>query len=516
MSMTIVLLRMACFLLAGLCALAAWEIVALAGPRGPWRSPLMTVSLVGTVVGAVVSAAIGFAPLRVWMRFATIAEARLIALRQAPIQEAGWAGMAIVVLGIAAYVVLLTRFFLLQTSVDHDDQEAYLAVAQELHAAGGPLALPGQLFRGEFEEANRHPLYIGLLSVYPEFTAGKTLSAGIGLVTLLLLCGLVARRFGLAIAGVFCVLLATNFAFCFATTLVTCEGLVVLFSGLAWLVAVEISHDNGSIPRLLLYALLGAMLGLSYLAKGTALLLVGGTLVWIVLRHWRRAAPISRGSPAAIATKTALAFRAASLPLACTLLAFLVVASPLLVRNARRYGSPFFNLTSYFLFEDQFSDPLTLARQKTVSAAARDYLRTHTLREIAARQLHGMVWEAFVFGRTLGPVPLPDARIVPGLLLAFLSGLGMLAESRRGDWLLTLIWSLLIFLAFAWYVPICVGDRFVLPVIVPLLTYAASGTVRLVRHVCRPDDAGLFRPALLMLCFLWVIGWTAASLIVDL
>ena len=79
---------------------------------------------------------------------------------------------------------------------------------------------------------------------------------------------------------------------------------------------------------------------------------------------------------------------------------------------------------------------------------------------------------------------------------------------RRRAGLLVVIWLVLFLVMFAWYVPIAAGDRFVLPVIVPLLAYAAAGGARLVS--CAVGDRR-FSVAVIGGAVLWCLVWSVAS-----
>ncbi|MGL4463717.1 MAG: hypothetical protein ACRC1K_16305, partial [Planctomycetia bacterium] len=86
--------------------------------------------------------------------------------------------------------------------VPRDDQADYLRVAAEVRAAGGAAALPAELTAGRHQEANRHPLYVALLTAGGEgsadggFAVGKLLSAVFAALTLVVLAEAGRRRLG--------------------------------------------------------------------------------------------------------------------------------------------------------------------------------------------------------------------------------------------------------------------------------------------------------------------------------
>lgn len=189
-----------------------------------------------------------------------------------------------------------------------------------------------------------------------------------------------------------------------------------------------------------------------------------------------------------------------------TACAFLAMSAPLLIRNVRRFGNPFYNINSLLLFADEYPEIETYLREGTTTGeAARQFFATHTVFDLARREVSGLVWETFLLLRSLGPAPLDDSRVLFGLPLAALALLTMLALRRPADGLL-LIWGLLHWLVFAWYVPIAASERFLLPLLVPLLATAAVGLVRLAASLRAAAVAWL--P---WLALVWTAAWVAAS-----
>ena len=250
------------------------------------------------------------------------------------------------------------------------------------------------------------------------------------------------------------------------------------------------------------YAGVGVLLGLAWLSKATGLLLLIGYLIWMVLEfglHRRR------NHTASDTRKTSS--RRWAVGLACLVCAFLLVGSPLLVRNLRRFGNPFHNVNSLLLFADTYEDLDTMIESDTTtSAATGEFLATHSVTEIVSRELSGLVWELFIILRSLGPTPLDDSRVLFGAPLALLAIVTMAAR-RRPEHRLLLIWGLLHWVVFAWYVPIAAGERFVLPLLIPILVTASEGIVRL-----WPSEKPLWERLLMALGILWCVAWTIATL----
>jgi hypothetical protein len=428
--------------------------------------------------------------------------------------------LTLIAFGLIGYVVLLGTQFPQNESFVGEDEEAYLITAIEIADSGGAFAFLKSLYSGEFAEANRHPIYLWLLSGSPEFESGKTVSVLIGLWTMGLVIGLcIQKRIGWVRTGLLCALLGLNGAWARFSVTIGCEVLLVGLVACVWFQLYgrparlsDAEPDSSGRSRVDLRTVwVGVLLSLVWLTKGTGLLLTAGFVVWMALRGRLQSVPSPLGGeggqrpdegevdarvgmPKMIPPAPSPALRAPSPPggegterrgkdLLRELLVFgavwVAVASPLLVRNVTRYGSPFYNVNSWLLFVDEYSDPVALSEASTMGEAATAYLASHSVGDILKREVTGLFWETFILVRSLGPPhPDDDKRIVPGTLIALLAALGWLVSRGEEKWLL-LIWLAICLPMFAWYVPVAAGERFVLPLLVPVLCYAAEGAVHL-------------------------------------
>jgi hypothetical protein len=498
-----------------ICALVGREVLRHAEQTGRLSTGGL-VTLSGAAVAGLLLVLAALAPAMWWMNGRARALRLLDGLRAADEWVASVGGGLLIISGGVGLAAMLAIFFPLQQDPWDDDQGAFLITAREVHDAGGVGWLLGALLRGEFAEANRHPLYLALLSFRPTFEGGKWLSAAIGVLSLVVLTRMMFRRHGALAAGLFCVLLATNYEFCFHATRVVCEVLIVLLSGVLWLLHVPVRCANraevldGPAPpaesaTLRQAAVAGALLGLLYLTKGTGLVLCGGYFAWQIARCWSAPRATSPDKPAGVRT-AGCTWKSAGLAMLVAACAFLAVSAPLLVRNVRRFGNPFYNINSLLLFADEYPEIERLLREGTTTGeAARQFFATHTVVDLVRREVSGLVWETFLLLRSLGPAPLDDSRVLFGLPLAALAALTMLALRRPADGLL-LIWTVLHWLVFAWYVPIAASERFLLPLLVPLLAAAAVGLVRLAASVRAAAVAWL--P---WLALAWTAAWVAAT-----
>jgi len=143
-------------------------------------------------------------------------------------------------------------------------------------------------------------------------------------------------------------------------------------------------------------------------------------------------------------------------------------------------------VNSLLLFADDYSEFDYLIRLKvTPGEAARDYFKKHGVSDMIDREVRGLVWEGFIMLRTLGPQGLDDGRVIFGLPIAICAAIGLWFERRPAKWLLVW-WIVVSWLMFAWYVPIAAGDRFPIPLLMPVLAFSAEGMRRILmalRHV---------------------------------
>jgi len=391
-------------------------------------------------------------------------------------------GFRLTVLAVFVFLGLCLLIRPTQSVEVASDQGAFCESAADLQQSGGIAALPGLLWRGEFAEANRHPLFIGLLSLSPDRGSGQTLAAFFGVLTILTVALGGRLIFTSVTSGLAALLLSVNSAFLSCSNQAVCESLLTWLLTVTWLLMLcwqrrenhslpdpQTAREENAAPRrrdFLLPLAAGCILGLAWLTKGNALPLLAPALLWVLIGPDRR-----------------LRIPAATL----FLTGWLLVASPLIARNVNRFGSPFYNVNSWLLFEDTYSDPVKLAAERTLPEAARHYWQTHSLSGLIWRLVEGCMWEAGIALRTLGPLPGDDVRVLPGLLLAACAAAGACGRGTR-ELLLTGGWWLVSFPLLAWYVPIAAGDRFVLPLIPPVLLYAARGLVQIVRLIRHQDE----------------------------
>ena len=369
-----------------------------------------------------------------------------------------------VAIGISAYVLIVRQTLQAPVDFSQNDPAAYLRYASELQDAGGPLEMVRGLYSGDVTQANQHPLYIMLLSLDPTPAGGQRISVIIGSLTLLLVTIFAWRVFGPCTSGLATVLLGTNGSFCYFSTLVTCESLLILLLSLVWIL-IEGANRKKSLS-LLRSVSIGVLLGLAYLTKGTGPLFLAGVLGCLLLGGWRAT---SSGEALSITSGTRWK------SIAIVVLSWIGVGSPLLVRNVRVYGDPLYNVNSYFLYMDEFVDPGIIKESGVSIEQTREaFFNTHSVSDLIAREARGVGIETYVIIRSLGPAPFNEARLFVGLPLFAIGALVLLMRSNVARSLI-LFWLILSILLFAWYIPIAVGERFTAPLIPVFVCLAAPG-----------------------------------------
>jgi len=470
---------------AAICGLACLAGTALILRSIESRSVLVLTVVTALILAAVCLGGLALARASVWESLSAVTR-RLLARQEPPLESRGL-GIVLVLTGLAAYVIQLAVLFPLNDSFSGQDEEAYLITAGEIAAVGSTRVFLESLYSGEFAEANRHPLYLWLLSGMPSFSHGKFFSVVLGCWAMAMVMGVCVRRgSGWLCTGIVCLLLGLNSAWARFSVTIGCEVLLVGLVACLWFQfagkPIQGTTDDIDANRSpdrrgpFLMAWFGVLAALFWLAKGTGLLLTASIALWLVIRR-RKCVP-----PDVHSGHTRADWKVMARELLVFLAAWTAVASPLLVRNQVRYGSPLYNVNSWLLFADDYADPVVLSEASTIGAAARAYLANHSLAEILRRELSGLAWEVYILVRSLGPPGLEDARVLPGVVIAGLAVLGWCITRGEEKWLL-LIWLIFSLLVFAWYVPVAAGERFVLPLLLPILLCASDGAVHLAGKV---------------------------------
>ena len=373
------------------------------------------------------------------------------------------------------FAVLASRFYVLHQDPTHSDPAAFLRFAEEVRSFGGPVELANQLYTGQYTQANQHPLLIAILSLNPTLTFAKSISLLASFATLLLVLVHVSKKYGVWPATLVLTLLCTNFAFVYFASLATCESLLILIITSVWVVLDWRSSNPISMRR---WFLIGILLGLAYLTKGTAPIFLAGVVAGCFITRWQT---IESGN-----RKQQLVSSLMAVLVVCV--GWVVVAHPLLIRNVKVYGEPLYSANQAFFYMDSFpsgADPFgQVAAMGTHEEIRADYLAKHSLADMTNRAVTGTGWQSFIFIRSLGPTPIDDSRVLFGIIFSLLAGLSLLHASTAIKTTLA-IWVTLSLLLFGWYIPIAAGQRFMAPFLPLLIAFAGVGMWRVMSYIQR-------------------------------
>jgi 4-amino-4-deoxy-L-arabinose transferase-like glycosyltransferase len=208
------------------------------------------------------------------------------------------------------------------------DTTAYLGEANFIKNNGGVINFLELCTTGKYKQSNQHPLYILLLTPFAStnisfFILAKIISFLIGLVFLLLLYFFSKRLVGETSALLLLLIFIFNTLFIKWTTLVAAESLLILFSFLSMYFIIVGFIEN----KKWIYA--GIFASLAYLTKGTSLILLPGfILVTFIIYRFK-----------IFTNKYFWSF----------FVLFIIISSPLLIRNTVVYQNPFFNVNNYIV-----------------------------------------------------------------------------------------------------------------------------------------------------------------------
>jgi len=368
-----------------------------------------------------------------------------------------------------------------------DDEVAYLSRAIEIKERGGIGGFIRDVFTGRYLEANRHPLYILLLSLFARrdlsfFAQAKMMSLLFGLITVLVIYFVIRNHFGVIAAALGATFLCLNQAFLDASGKVACETLLVLFALLTWHFCTKAKPN---------WALAGVFSGLAYLTKASGLFLLLAILISLIIMQKLRT------------FKEEALWR--------VLAAFLLVAFPLLWRNSLVFKNPLYNKNQTAMWLDDWQDSYRPEYRENPPNLI-SYLRSHSRAQVLARMHQGLAVESFVLLRASGAVKIGLSGIMLGLIVLFFAGLKAVGDENKFRRNYTLTAAVILFLPLAWFAHIIPADRLILPIVPFIYAYGAAGLCSLLRPTSNvpgrkaPARAGRRLTALIIiLLFLGII-----------
>ena len=364
--------------------------------------------------------------------------------------RAWWALLAL----ISTAFVLWTFVALRQdASARWEDTQGYLAHALYVAEHGGLLGFMREAYTGVFPIVERHPLYFLMLAPFASRTAeffwnAKVLDLITGLVVLLSLVWMVNRRYGRGPALVAALLYAVSNSLVMASSHVDNDTLFTLCTLWAWWLLTDV-REQGKEPTempssALRWALGGAVVGLSFLAKSPGILLC---VAIVVAGLWYTRAKV-------VTSARLWVFLAAAL----------LLASPLLVRNIVGFGTPLYeSINSRIEWMDRWMDigdersiiyydtygVTTIERDGLPTAA--DYFRSHSIVDALERFGEGAYAEfTNVIPSALGSPLLRVGGRALGFAVFGLALVGWWLRRRSWDATLTFFWSAAFITFFSW------------------------------------------------------------------
>src|SRR3989344_3673522 len=308
---------------------------------------------------------------------------------------------------IVAYLtllIILAFYWLNQTQAiwqnqyPRGDEAAYLATANSIKDDGGALKLIPRMFTGDYKEANRHPFYVGILSIFAKpsldfFAQGKILNLFLGLIYLVTIFIVMRRLLNDFFALLMALFFAGNYFFVNQLSKVSTEPLFFLGVLISWYFIVQIKEKFQE--RLTVIS--GVATALSYLAKVTGIFLLGSYVlarlsygIWYLGRQLRGDRGLRK--PNWIPAFAGMTAR----PIFLFIIPFILVALPLLWRNFLVYQNPFHNYNSKLIFISSGEERRAVGIYEGDTPDVQDLLKIQSPVSVVKRLLKGMLAESVV------------------------------------------------------------------------------------------------------------------------
>jgi 4-amino-4-deoxy-L-arabinose transferase-like glycosyltransferase len=398
--------------------------------------------------------------------------------------------VGLTLLALAAFVAQVLHLGSLRLQPRYDEVH-YLSIARDYHRMGGVAAVIRCHLAGLCQEDNRYPVFELLLQGFardaPGFYAdAKLLTIGTSLLLFAVLFGLAWRRFSPRHAVAAVVLLALMPTVGEVSSGVLADPLFAAVVVLA--VAVIGACQTGGWPS---WLGAGCLIGFAYLTKGNGHLLFVALIVVGLAVH--RGALVRRAGPYVAG------------------LGFVAVASFLLVRNTRMFGSPFHNFNDHSLWLDGWDDTWRLMRSSEWTTIGLGYyLHHHPFWMLPWRLLRGLgqTLAVLLYTAGLGVTAATPIHLLPGtvavitrvataigaMLLAMAGLRARLREGHRAEvWAVSVSCGLFV-AAFSLGGQGVggVATRFMLPLVAVLVPYVVHGLLgvaipRLSRRAAQPS-----------------------------
>jgi 4-amino-4-deoxy-L-arabinose transferase-like glycosyltransferase len=346
------------------------------------------------------------------------------------------------------------------------DTMGYLNEALYIKENGGLTNLFIECMTGEYPFASRNPIYLMILSIFAERDISFLIKARIitfitGLLFIISNFLIVNSIFGGAPAVISSFLFLRNHSFFYNSTTVNAEPILMMFCWISFYFIVKGLEDEKNWWKAGIFA------GLGYLTKANAIFLVISFIFSGLITIGRRI----------LAKKYFWLF----------ILSFIIVTTPLLIRNTLLFKAPFYSDDTTSLFYEEFKDIFHIKTQMS-PPNLKSFIGKHSVNEVFERMVRGIRGEFEVLDYSVRVLVLeekiPSIKKYSGYFILILCLVGFYAVRNRFLNIFFIISFLIIFLPMAWiYDPIYHPGRYLLLVIPFIFAWASCGLVFLLDQI---------------------------------
>ena len=356
------------------------------------------------------------------------------------------------------------------------DTTAYLSAAYKIRQTGGVTHHLQNCLGGVYREATQHPAYLLILSLFARqdvhfFVNAKIVTYFMGFLFLPVYFFTVRKIFGTGTGLLGLALVISSATFLHLSTMVACESLLAVFFMLFWFFAAR------GFEKPVFWLVAGFFASAAFLTKSLAILTIPIFLISVLILRWGRKKEI-------FLNKYFWGFFAV----------FFIFSSPLLLRNYKVFGTPFYSDSSPVLWMDRWRDYYRPDLKENPPTAAA-YFKTHTFSQISSVFFQGLLGrDPRMISDGLKPFAFWEKRIDLKKLQGFFErtapwqegwafflfalALAGLWKARGSPAAVLAGVSLCLFLVFvAWYSKVFPGDpptRLLYPVLFFVYVFAAS------------------------------------------
>ncbi len=342
------------------------------------------------------------------------------------------------------------------------DTGQYLKNAIDIKYSGGLIGFIIHCYSGTYTEANQHPLYLLILSLFAKkelsfFVTAKLISLFFGLLTIISLYLIVFNLYSRKVAVLSTLMMSLNFYFLRESSHVAAETVLVFTSLWAYFFIIKGFKNHKY------WVLAGFFSGLAYFSKGSGIFMLAVFLISLILIYPKNF----------FKKKYAYLF----------FVLFISASAPLLWRNSLIYHNPIYNLNSHVMWLDNWEqtyNPAYVADPPNAWV----YFKTHSPSVFFNRLYKGIKTEIFVTFDSLTMIGYLRWTYV-GILVSFFLMIGYLFDKRKINKTVNFLFLALFLLFFSWYNAIVVDVRFILPVVPVMIMLSSLGMIKVFDNILK-------------------------------